>query len=984
MIFVNKLKKILLFVLACVAIFGLVACTPKPSAKTGDSAVALDSDSYNEGIEQDSVVYDDPALLDDESMVSSEDEDNLSEYHEKTTFSESALKATVEDDLKNLNSWKRYEYALMAMEDGEWQAARKSLVKSKLMLDEERKNDDSDRFLAYYEDLKLKIGAAFVEVMPNLDDESGQDSKESAEAKAEEESSTLEDMPEEQTATVAEKDSITKMVEKERVASDTSEFTLPMVYNDRVTQEIYYMSHSAKNFMAGSLNRMTAFDSMIYAKLEEMKMPRDLIYLSLVESGFKVKAYSRAKASGLWQFIPETGRRYGLDVDRWVDMRRDPARATDAGLRYLKDLYNEFGDWLIAMAAYNCGEGRVIKLIREIKNSNPERNFREEPVSYWELRLPSETMKYVPRILASMYVGHHHDKYGITVKRERWLPPYDTVVVNQSISLSEIARAINVSESDLRELNPELLLGSTPPNRRHSLRLPKGMQDAFAARSGDMRRNDFDNVIKHKVYRGETIEDIADAFDILVTDLLEVNKLKDGKLNEGKTLLIPVKGNGSTMMASRYVVKQGDDLNSIASERRTSAKNIRIWNNVAPTSNVSAGDTIIVSRPEMTDRKSVSTSGRRTYVVKNSDTYRKISEQFKVSIRELLLANQGYTRRLRVGDTLVIPDNVAKKDVQPAVLKSAYSDGSGSSSRSSGGSSYSKSSSGSSSKSSYSGSSNKSSYSGSSGKSSSGNSSSKNSGSSSKPVADQHCSKDFSGLKNPPKLQSGEKQLCAYTIENGDNLSYIAQRYGTSVNRLMDLNGLKNPNDIQIGKKIFVVGEWRALTNRNDGKNDKPVAQSKNSSSNSKSSSSSGKSSSKSSGNTSKCKGKSSSDFSGMGPKPKLNPGENLCAYTIENGDNMSYLALRFGTSVNRIMELNGFKTPNALQIGKKIYVVGEWRDIIQRKDRVEIYTVKGKESLYDIAKQYKVKVEDLRAWNNLGDAKKVDKGTQLKIKVSK
>jgi len=124
-------------------------------------------------------------------------------------------------------------------------------------------------------------------------------------------------------------------------------------------REIHYLSKAAKSFTEGSLSRKNLYDSLIYAKLKEHQIPEDLIYLALVESGFKVKAYSRAKASGLWQFIPETGKRYGLDVNYWVDMRRNPELATNAAIGYLKRLNNEFNDWLLAMAAYNCGESRV-------------------------------------------------------------------------------------------------------------------------------------------------------------------------------------------------------------------------------------------------------------------------------------------------------------------------------------------------------------------------------------------------------------------------------------------------------------------------------------------------------------------------------------------------------------------------------------------------------------------------------------------------
>ena len=162
------------------------------------------------------------------------------------------------------------------------------------------------------------------------------------------------------------------------------EMDLPIVLNDRVVQQLDYLTQRVPSFVQRSLNRKTLYDSLIYAEIEKRKMPRDLIYLALVESGYKTNAYSSARAGGIWQFIPATGRRYGLSIDWWVDLRRDPLSSTRAALSYLQDLHDEFGDWLMAMAAYNCGEGRI------------RRRVRQGAKSYWEMKLPRETMYYVP------------------------------------------------------------------------------------------------------------------------------------------------------------------------------------------------------------------------------------------------------------------------------------------------------------------------------------------------------------------------------------------------------------------------------------------------------------------------------------------------------------------------------------------------------------------------------------------------------------
>jgi membrane-bound lytic murein transglycosylase D len=327
------------------------------------------------------------------------------------SFSERALKEKISDSLAIRPSWTYYQYALQAMDNQEWLLARHYLDESLRQLVSEKfdstyKNVSAAEDSAYRVKMPLRIVRALDEVYPNV---AGLGENADSYVRNEVSIEGIDALDESQADSAA-----LQVIESFLDTLDVSQFTLPVQFNERVQQEIYYMTTTARKFMEGSLTRKTAYDSLIYAQLETAKMPRDLIYLALVESGFKLKAYSRAKASGMWQFIPETGKRYGLEVDYWVDMRRNPEKATGAALKYLNRLHDEFGDWLLAMAAYNCGEGRVRRLLREMQEDSTRDT--SVAVTYWDLELPKETMRYVPRILAAMVIGHYPDQYEMVVE----------------------------------------------------------------------------------------------------------------------------------------------------------------------------------------------------------------------------------------------------------------------------------------------------------------------------------------------------------------------------------------------------------------------------------------------------------------------------------------------------------------------------------------------------------------------------------------
>lgn len=673
-----------------------------------------------------------------QSAVSNVTNPNI-EPQDSLSFAERAAKEKVSDSLAIRPSWTYYQYALQAMDNQEWLLAKHYLDESLRQLVSE-KYDSAYRNVSDKEDslyrtqMPLRIVNALDEVYPNVA-ALGENAENFMENDISIEGVDALDESKADSASLM-------VIESFLDTLDVSQFTLPVQFNERVLQEIFYMTNSARKFMSGSLNRKTAYDSLIYAQLDSAKMPRDLIFLALVESGFKLKAYSRAKASGMWQFIPETGKRYGLEVDYWVDMRRNPELATKAALKYLNRLHDEFGDWLLAMAAYNCGEGRVRRLVREMQQDSTRDSTL--PITYWDLELPKETMRYVPRILAAMVIGHYPEQYEMTVEKT-YRPDFDTVTVFDSFPLEEVAKLLKVSEDTLRTLNMELVKWCTPPNKdSYLLRLPVGMRAAFVEGYDKMEKNNFSSWHHHKVRRGESLGIIARQYGIKVSELQQANDMKGSRIRAGQSLLIPIKvtpkpksTKGKKPERVRiYVAKDGDNLASVARMFGVSQESLRIWNSMDAAAFVKAGDTLLVSKPESAAKSDESrpklASGQK-YVVRDGDTYAAVAAAYDIPVILLMQANQGFTRRLMVGDSLVIPE-YAKKAAAKQNVRSAKSE------------------------------------------------------------------KSKNEKKKPAEKTS------VYVVQSGDNLSVIARKFGTTVSKIQELNDMGKSTNISVGQKLIVDG----------------------------------------------------------------------------------------------------------------------------------------------------------------------------------
>jgi len=418
---------------------------------------------------------------------------------------------------------------------------------------------------------------------------------------------------------------------------------IPLVMNSHVQAEINLFTRGERNFFRSSYKRSGRYRPQIVAALREAGLPEELSWLPLIESGFKVNALSRSRALGPWQFIPSTGYKFGLKRDKFIDERMDPAKSTKAAIAYLKELHGIFGDWSTVLAAYNCGEGKVLRVIRG-QNLNYLDNF-------WDLyaRLPRETARYVPRFLATLHILNNPEKYGlndIVVD-----PPLESerVTISKQVHLRDVARSIGVSETKLKELNPELRYKIVPGDG-YALRVPLGHSNILLANLDTIPVTHPPQraFVYHRVRSGETLSVIAKKYRTSVGSLMRANKLRRSNyIVAGKLLKIPQRGyvykkpkpvrpkNGK---AVDHIVKKGDSLWIIAKHYGTTTKNIQELNHLSST-NLYKGQTLTIfsakAKTEQTDKK-----GLNTYQVKSGDSPFLIARRHNMTLERFLSLNE--------------------------------------------------------------------------------------------------------------------------------------------------------------------------------------------------------------------------------------------------------------------------------------------------------------------------------------------------------
>ncbi len=313
------------------------------------------------------------------------------------------------------------------------------------------------------------------------------------------------------------------------------EFDIPIVINGKVEQYIHYFQTTIRHKFVTWLSRSEKYIPFMKNVLKEHGLPEDLVYMSLIESGFNPYAYSRAKAVGLWQFMSMTGKRYGLRVNWWVDERRDPEKSTIAAARYLKDLYDMFACWYLAAAGYNAGEYKIINAIKRYRTED-----------FWKLTnyryLKRETKDYVPLMIAAALVAKAPEKYGFTDVEYQEPLRYEKVKVPPLTDLSPIAKACETSLEEIKDLNPELRRGVTPPDEtEYEIKIPHGKKELFLENFEAMQPLEKFQFKAHPVKKGETLKGIAKHYQVDLEPLLEINHLKKtSPVSKGTILFIPI------------------------------------------------------------------------------------------------------------------------------------------------------------------------------------------------------------------------------------------------------------------------------------------------------------------------------------------------------------------------------------------------------------------------------------------------------------
>ena len=443
-----------------------------------------------------------------------------------------------------------------------------------------------------------------------------------------------------------------RLVTIKRIAGECD---LPIEYNPKVERCIQFFQTKGREIFLKWLSRSGKYMPMIQKLLEEEGVPRDLVYLAMVESGFNPKARSWARAVGIWQFIGHTGRMYGLRRDWWMDERRDPVKSTRAAAKYLNKLHQKLGDWKLAMAAYNAGLGRVKRAIRKADSRD-----------FWKLGLPRETRNYVPLFMAALLLSKEPETFGFNEIEYQSPLMYDEVALSHSVDLRVAAAWTSVPYQEIKSLNPELSKHWTPPHiKPYLLKLPKGTADRFRdryARAPDSQKVDWH---RHKVRKGESLYSIARRFKTSQRAISDANSIRNvHRIRAGQNLLIPVplkserSPRPSTRTASRsvprstssyrrveYIVKKGDTLSEIAEQHHVRVSSIKKWNRSARRRYLYPGNRLVLfipkDRPEGSGRTVSS-----TYLVKKGDTLWSIARRFNRKVEEIASWNdiRNYTR----------------------------------------------------------------------------------------------------------------------------------------------------------------------------------------------------------------------------------------------------------------------------------------------------------------------------------------------------
>lgn len=503
----------------------------------------------------------------------------------------------------------------------------------------------------------------------------------------------------------------------EKLGIDPSKYDFPITVNKQVLYYLELFQGKQRNYFSQWLARSSMYRPYIEVELKKAGLPLDLAFLAMIESGFNPSAYSPAKACGLWQFMEGTGHDFGLRIDPWVDERREPEKATKAAARYLSRLYSQFGDWYLAVAAYNAGEGKIDTAMKTYNAKD-----------FWEVAVSEgifmETKRYVPKLIAAIIIARNPQKYGFTDISYKEPRKYETINIPGGVSLEAVAATADTSVKELRALNNELRKSQTPPKQKeYALRIPVGAKDLIASNLDKLRPMPTTMFLTHTVRKGETLAEICSLYNISKTTLLKANNLRTAQLPNGLRLQIPSaaakygipKGGrqpeellakadtkGKQQVVT-HTLKSGETLNKIAQQYNVSVQDIMRWNKISGPGKVKHGQQVALHldrpapakvesaatskavaqiaakiketaqvptleatkkrsvakiQPEPAAKKSVAAVQKELpptwYVVKNGDTLMTIARKFQASTQNIRDWNKLSTNTLQTGNKLIV------------------------------------------------------------------------------------------------------------------------------------------------------------------------------------------------------------------------------------------------------------------------------------------------------------------------------------------
>ncbi len=461
---------------------------------------------------------------------------------------------------------------------------------------------------------------------------------------------------------------------------------LPLMMTDQVASYINYFSTHGRASLESATIRKGRYETMIRRVFKEEGVPQDLIYLAEAESGFLPMALSHAGARGMWQFMASRSVDYGLARNWWVDERQDPEKSTRAAARHLKDLYAQFGDWYLAMAAYNSGPGNVQQAVQ-----------RTGYADFWELYkrnvLPAETKNYVPIILAFTIIAKNPAQYGLDHLSVDAPLQYDKVKVDYPIDLRLVAECVDSTAENIQALNPALLRMTTPKEGSYELKLPAGTADKFQTAIAAIPRENRVSWRFHRVKSGESLTEIARQYHTTAASIAEVNDLAEDKdLHQDTKLIIPISARRAAEMEAvsyskhptLYKVRKGDTVLSVADDFGVPAEKVRRWNRLRGNA-LKAGQHLRIyrsvthaevaqsaskahakqaaSRQEDDGKPSKSkglhqasnkTPGKILHKVKPGETLTSIADHYNTTVAALRKDNARIGAHLRAGDVVVV------------------------------------------------------------------------------------------------------------------------------------------------------------------------------------------------------------------------------------------------------------------------------------------------------------------------------------------